>query len=85
MSLFRVEGFISFCGFRNGHIVADQVYFYEFNSTKLIIFANLQLPTFFFKEQSPKIKFVTNLKQINLDPKLEKIILTWFLQWQLGF
>ena len=54
----------SFCGFRNSHIVADQVHFYEFNSTKLIIFANLQLPTFFFKEQSPKIKFVNNLKKI---------------------
>ena len=37
-----------------------------------IIFANLQLPTFFFKEQSPKIKFVNNLKKISLDPKLEK-------------
>ena len=43
----------------------------------LIIFANLQLPTFFFKEQSPKIKFVNNLKKISLDSKLEKMILTW--------
>ena len=33
----------SFCGFRNSHIVADQVHFYEFNSTKLIIFLNLQI------------------------------------------
>ena len=43
----------------------------------LIIFANLQLPTFFFKEQSPKIKFVNNLKKNSLDSKLEKMILTW--------
>ena len=75
MSLCRVEGFISFCGFRNGHIVADQPIRYIFMSSipqNLIIFANLQLPTFFFKEQSPKIKFVNNFKKISLDPKLEK-------------
>ena len=68
---YTVEWIIGFAIFENGHIAANQEYFYEFNSKKLakltapenriILGEKFQIPCFHMKKNSTKRKKIINI------------------------
>ena len=85
---YTVEWFTAFAIFENGHIAANQEYFYEFNSKKLakltapenriILGEKFQIPCFHMKKKLDKKK--ENYKHFILGPKMvQRKVFFYFL------